>query len=136
LETVYDKTCTDHIGGNINFDKAKEECLKDVQCIGIDRQNVVRSRTCGNTIVKLCRKLALRGICDCSNPSCSPSDCNRFRADKVTCIHQKGEIVRLNKIIFFLKANLFKSRYSKRKSTMIFHFRFLHKLVGMQTKRP
>ena len=104
METVYDKTCTDHIGGNINFDKAKEECLKDVQCIGIDRQNVVRSRTCGNTIVKLCRKLALRGICDCSNPSCSPSDCNRFRADKVTCIHQKGEIVRLNKSTFFLKA--------------------------------
>ena len=91
LETVYDKTCTDHIGQNINFKQARVKCLKDAECIGIDRQNIVRSRTCGNSIVKLCRKFALRGTCDCSNPGCNPSDCNRFKADKVTCIHRKGE---------------------------------------------
>ena len=90
LETVYDKTCTEHIGGNINFEQAREQCLRNSECIGVDRQNVVRSSTCGNSIVKLCRKFALRGTCDCSNPGCNPSDCNRFKNDKVTCIHRKG----------------------------------------------
>ena len=73
------------------LEQARVKCLKDAECIGIDRQNIVRSRTCGNSIVKLCRKFALRGTCDCSNPGCNPSDCNRFKADKVTCIHRKGK---------------------------------------------
>ena len=74
----------------MDFEKAKLGCLKNAECKGIDRQSVRASGTCGN-IIKLCKKFALRGTCDCVNPSCSPTECIRYTQDKVTCIFPKGE---------------------------------------------
>ena len=75
--------------GKIDFESAKMECLKDSECLGIDRQNIRPSSSCGNRIWK-CKKFALRGTCDCSSPKCNPAACSRFKTDKVTCIDPKG----------------------------------------------
>ena len=91
LSTIYDRTCTERIGGKLDFDSAKIECLKNSDCLGIDRQNIRASSSCGNRIIALCKKFALRGTCDCVDPKCNPESCSKFKADKLTCIHQKGK---------------------------------------------
>ena len=82
-------SCTDHIGGNLDFEEANLECLKRVDCIGFSRQNVNPSSICGNDVTKLCRSTALRGFCDCTNSNCDPSECSRYKQDKLTCIDFK-----------------------------------------------
>ena len=78
------------MSGNLEFEEAKKRCLSNPDCIGVDRQSVRASGTCGN-IIKLCKKFALRGLCDCTNPSCSQTECMRYKQDKVTCIIPKGK---------------------------------------------
>jgi hypothetical protein len=90
LNTLYDKTCTEHIDGKLDFESAKIECLKNSECLGIDRQNIRSSSSCGNRIITLCKKFALRGTCDCNSPKCNPEACSRFKTDKLTCIDLKG----------------------------------------------
>ena len=93
LTTLYDKTCAEHIGGKLDFESAKMECLKNSECLGIDRQNIRPSSSCGTRIITLCKKFVLRGTCDCNSAKCNPTTCNKFKSDKVTCIDRKGKYI-------------------------------------------
>ena len=85
----YDRVCT-AMGGNIvDMQTAKTNCLREPTCIGVARQRISPGATCGNTIIKMCSKFSLRGLCACTSASCSPSDCARYEQDKVSCAYER-----------------------------------------------